>query len=176
VADAPSHQLFFARNVEIFELRSGGHDQGFGVMPIFIGHYGPEPILRFQTGNFRALKLRSLIRRLPLHSWTEIETRDAVGESRKVFDLLNADEMAAGNIAFQDECRQAIARGEKPGSEPGQTGTNYNNVIVGHVSLKVQIVQAVQVDQTPSFILPRVAGEERGGGLNGLNVWNGFPS
>jgi hypothetical protein len=29
------------------------------------------------------------------------------------------------------------------------------------------LVQTVQVVQTPSFILPRVAGEERGGGLNG---------
>src|SRR3972149_4231960 len=38
-------------------------------------------------------------------------------------------------------------------------------------SLKmVQVVPAVQRVPTPSFILPRVAGEERGGGLNGLNV------
>jgi hypothetical protein len=35
----------------------------------------------------------------------------------------------------------------------------------GLLPLKVQIVQAVQVDQTPSFILPRDAGEERGGGI-----------
>jgi hypothetical protein len=40
----------------------------------------------------------------------------------------------------------------------------------------VQNVQAVQIDEAPSFILPRVAGEDRGGGLNGaerLNDLNG---
>src|SRR4029077_13964230 len=42
----------------------------------------------------------------------------------------------------------------------------------------VQAVQIVQAVQTPSFILPRDAGEDRGRGLNraprlnGLNVWN----
>src|SRR5882724_10237529 len=39
----------------------------------------------------------------------------------------------------------------------------------------VQAVQSLRYVQSPSFILPRVAGEERGGGwncLNGLNVWN----
>ena len=43
----------------------------------------------------------------------------------------------------------------------------------------VQIVQAVQPlrsAQTPSFVLPRDAGEERGRGLNGLNCWNGLNS
>ena len=36
----------------------------------------------------------------------------------------------------------------------------------------VQTVQAVQTVSTPSFILPRVAGEERGGGLNGAQRLN----
>jgi hypothetical protein len=36
----------------------------------------------------------------------------------------------------------------------------------------VQTVQAVQADQTPFFILPRVAGEERGEGLNGARRLN----
>src|SRR3990172_7167478 len=40
-----------------------------------------------------------------------------------------------------------------------------------HVPI-VQAVQKVQIVQTPSFILPRVAGEERGGGWNGLNSLN----
>jgi len=30
------------------------------------------------------------------------------------------------------------------------------------------------IDQTPSFILPRVAGEERGKGLNGAQRLNGM--
>jgi hypothetical protein len=39
----------------------------------------------------------------------------------------------------------------------------------------VQAVQPLRTVQSPSFLLPRVAGEERGGGLsdlNGLNVLN----
>jgi hypothetical protein len=36
----------------------------------------------------------------------------------------------------------------------------------------VPTVQTVQIVQTPSFILPRDAGEERGRGLNVLNDWN----
>jgi hypothetical protein len=36
----------------------------------------------------------------------------------------------------------------------------------------VQNVQDVQAAAAPSFILPRDAGEERGGGLNDLNGWN----
>jgi hypothetical protein len=36
----------------------------------------------------------------------------------------------------------------------------------------VQNVQAIQIVQTPSFILPRVAGEDRGEGLNVLNDLN----
>jgi len=36
----------------------------------------------------------------------------------------------------------------------------------------VQTVQVVQAVQTPSFILPRDAGEERGGGLNGAKRLN----
>jgi hypothetical protein len=35
-------------------------------------------------------------------------------------------------------------------------------------------VQAVQIDQAPSFILPRDAGEERGRGLNGAQRLNGL--
>src|SRR5262249_29761128 len=36
----------------------------------------------------------------------------------------------------------------------------------------VPIVPPLRSVQTPSFILPRDAGEERGEGLNGLNGWN----
>ena len=36
----------------------------------------------------------------------------------------------------------------------------------------VHNVQDVQAAATPSFILPRDAGEERGGGLSVLNGWN----
>jgi hypothetical protein len=36
----------------------------------------------------------------------------------------------------------------------------------------VQTVQVVQAVQTPSFILPRAAGEERGEGLNGAERLN----
>jgi len=50
----------------------------------------------------------------------------------------------------------------------------------GRVSIKVQDVQAVQTDQSPSpfdaaqggLVLPRDAGENKGGGLNDLNDWN----
>jgi hypothetical protein len=38
----------------------------------------------------------------------------------------------------------------------------------------VQIVQKVAIAQTPSFILPRDAGEERGEGLNGAERLNGL--
>jgi hypothetical protein len=38
--------------------------------------------------------------------------------------------------------------------------------------LLVQTVQVVQAVQTPSFILPRVVGEERGEGLNGAKRLN----
>jgi hypothetical protein len=37
----------------------------------------------------------------------------------------------------------------------------------------VQAVQTVQADQTPSFILPRDAGEERGEGLSRAKRLNG---
>jgi hypothetical protein len=43
------------------------------------------------------------------------------------------------------------------------------------LSLEVQIVQPLRFAQSPFFIFPRDAGEERDGGwngLNGLNVWN----
>jgi hypothetical protein len=36
----------------------------------------------------------------------------------------------------------------------------------------VQNVQKVQSVQTPSFLLPRDAGEDTGGGFNGLNILN----
>jgi hypothetical protein len=36
----------------------------------------------------------------------------------------------------------------------------------------VQTVRHVQSVQAPSFILPRVAGEDEGGGWNALNGWN----
>src|SRR6266498_1365918 len=38
----------------------------------------------------------------------------------------------------------------------------------------LQTVQDVQIVQAPSFILPRDAGEERGGGLNGAQRLNGL--
>src|SRR5262245_45430930 len=41
-----------------------------------------------------------------------------------------------------------------------------------HSGLMVHNVQDVQAAATPSFILPRDAGEERGGGLNVLNCLN----
>jgi hypothetical protein len=44
--------------------------------------------------------------------------------------------------------------------------------IWGRNTIVVQDVQTVQNAQTPSFILPGDAGEERGGGLNDLNVLN----
>ena len=36
----------------------------------------------------------------------------------------------------------------------------------------VQAVQPLRSVQAPSLVLPRVAGEETGGGLNVLNDWN----
>ena len=42
----------------------------------------------------------------------------------------------------------------------------------GRSKIAVQEAQHVQDGSTPSFILPRVAGEERGGGLNDLNALN----
>ena len=42
----------------------------------------------------------------------------------------------------------------------------------GPEKITVQDVQTVQIVQALSFILPRVAGEERGGGLNGAQRLN----
>ena len=42
----------------------------------------------------------------------------------------------------------------------------------GNIKITVQDVQAVQTDQSPSSILPRVAGEDKGGGWNDLNDLN----
>ena len=44
----------------------------------------------------------------------------------------------------------------------------------GNLKIRVHDVQAVQNDQSPSLVLPRVAGEERGGGLNGEKRLNGL--
>jgi hypothetical protein len=52
----------------------------------------------------------------------------------------------------------------------------------GSVKITAQDVQAVQTDQTPTSLrrdsgqafLPRVAGEDEGGGLNDWNDWNGL--
>jgi len=44
----------------------------------------------------------------------------------------------------------------------------------GNIKIRVQDVRAVQNDQSPSLVLPRVAGEERGGGLNGEKRLNGL--
>src|SRR5690242_15962657 len=53
-------------------------------------------------------------------------------------------------------------------------------IVIANPPLLVQVVQAVQIDQTPSFVLPHIAGEERGRGLhraqrlNQLNVLSHF--
>jgi hypothetical protein len=41
----------------------------------------------------------------------------------------------------------------------------FRSQVNGSYSEGVQFVQKVQIVQTPSFILPRNAGEERGGGI-----------
>ena len=55
----------------------------------------------FHAFDFDSLKFRSLIRRLPLHVRTQIIAGYAVRKSREVFDFLEVDQMAAGNIGFQ---------------------------------------------------------------------------
>jgi hypothetical protein len=40
----------------------------------------------------------------------------------------------------------------------------------------VQVVQPLRSVQSPSLVLPRVAGEETGGGWNDLNYLNGWNS
>src|SRR5262249_33779443 len=105
-----------------------------------------------------APEFRALIRRLALHRWAEIVAGYSVGKAWKVLDFLDADQMATGDIVFQDECREAVARGEQASSKTGEAGADDYDIIVGHVSLKVPIVHAVQplrsVQSLTSF-LPR---------------------
>ena len=113
-------------------MRSGGDDDRFGAMPFFLGDHGPQVILRFQARDFGALEFGALIRRLTLHRWAEIVAGYSVGEAGKVFDLLDADQMAAGDIGFQHQRGKAMARSEQAGSQPGEAGADDYDVVVCH--------------------------------------------
>jgi hypothetical protein len=67
-----------------------------------------------------------------------------------------------------------VTRGEQTGGKTGEAGADDYDVIVGHGSLGVSFKRSNRSNvQAPSFVLPRVAGEERGGGWNRAQRWNG---
>ncbi len=89
--------------------------------------------MRFYALDLDALEFRSLFPRLALHSWAEIIAGYSVREAREVFNLLNADQMSARDIGFQNQRGKAMARGEQPGSQATEPRANDYYVVVCHV-------------------------------------------
>src|SRR5690349_24885012 len=99
-------------------------------MPLLIRNHGPEWTFRTQIFNLSALKLGPLICGLTLHRRAEVITGDAVGKSRKVLDLFDADQVAARNIGFEHESRQTVSRSKQTSGQAGETGTHYYDIVV----------------------------------------------
>ena len=85
-----------------------------------------------QIFNLSALKLGTVICGLTLHRRTEVITGNAVWKSRKVFDLFDADQVAAGNVGFEHESRKSVARGEQTRGEASEAGAHYDDVVISH--------------------------------------------
>lgn len=86
----------------------------------------------FNAPDLDALEFRSLIRRLALHRRAQIVSGYAVRETGKIFDLLNADQMAARDISFQNQRGKAIACCEQAGSQAAEPRADDCDVIVRH--------------------------------------------
>jgi len=57
---------------------------------------------------------------------------DSVRKAGKIFDLLDADQMAAGDVAFQHQRGKAVARGEQSRGQSSEPGAHNYNVIICH--------------------------------------------
>ena len=86
--------------------------------------------MRFYALDLDALEFRSLFPRLALHGWAEIVAGYSVREARKVFNLLNADQMSARDIGFQNQRGKAMAHGEQAGSQATEPRANDYDVMV----------------------------------------------
>src|SRR4029078_10125502 len=101
-------------------------------MPFLIREHGPEWTFGVQVLHFGALKLSTVICGLALNRRAEIIPGNAVRKTGKVFDLFDADQVAAGNVGFEHEGRKPMACGEQAGGEAGKAGARYYDVIIGH--------------------------------------------
>ena len=66
---------------------------------------------------------------LLLDGGAEVVAGDAVGEAGEVLDLLDVDQVAAGDERFEDESGAAVAGGEQAGGEAGESAADYDDVV-----------------------------------------------
>jgi len=85
-----------------------------------------------QVFNLSALKLGPLICGLTLHRRAEVITGNALWKSRKVLDLFDADQVAAGNVGFEHESLQTVSRSKQASGETGEAGAHYYDIVVAH--------------------------------------------
>ena len=85
-----------------------------------------------QIFNLSALKLGTVICGLTLHRRAEVITGNAVWKSRKVLDLFDADQVAAGNVGFEHKSRQTVSRSKQASGEAGEAGAHYDDVVISH--------------------------------------------
>src|SRR6185436_17011621 len=132
-------------------------------MPFFIRNHQPERTFRMQIFNLSALKLGPLICGLTLHRRAEVITGNAVRKSRKVLDLFDADQVAAGNVGFEHKSRQTVSRSKQASGEAGEAGAHYDDVVVRHDELNSGFKKLKSFKSIPLLHPP----PRRGGGKSG---------
>ena len=118
VADAAVGEGFFARDSEGFWSGAGGDDDGGGEVGGVRGDDAPDASVltsALEGGDFGELEAGAGALGLFLDGGAEVVAGDAVGEAGEVLDLLDVDEVAAGDDGFEDDGGVAIAGGEQAG-------------------------------------------------------------
>jgi hypothetical protein len=89
----------------------------------------PEAVRRAEGRDFGELELGAGFLGLLLDGGAEVVAGDAVGETGKVLDLLDVDQVAAGDDGFEDEDGEAVAGGEQAGGEAGESAADDDEVV-----------------------------------------------
>ena len=128
LAHAISAQALLARDIELFQRRSRCDNDGARQNIALPGCHAPLAVLRIEAIQAGHHELGAGRGGLVLQHRTQVVTWNAFGETGIAFDLFDAHELAAGDVAGQNKRLSPEAYRRHGGGQAGDAASRYHDV------------------------------------------------
>src|SRR6185437_8063592 len=145
VAYALTEEPLLAGNTELLQAGAGRDDDAARAIGLAVaGGESPSSSIRRKRGEFTGGELGTGGSRLLLRHRTEIVARDALGKTRIAVDLVDAEQLAAENVADQHQRLAAKPRAGEAGAQSRQAAARHYHIVIRAHGSSTAVVHVIQ--------------------------------